>query len=150
MPGALVFFKKVSHPGVKPRPFLKPGKERATEFMNQFMGKTLTATINKGQNLPDAVDKFVELAAKVGRETAEKLAPFITGKLAGSVNVKKISQGVYSVGTNVFYAEFVEEGTGLFGYKGQRYLIRPVNKKVLAFLWGQKAKSLQAGRNGKK
>lgn len=57
-----------------------------------------------------------------------------TGRLRASVNTRRIHRGTLPgarVGSNVFYAIYVHEGTGIYGR--YRRPIRPVRAKVLRF-----------------
>jgi len=65
---------------------------------------------------------------------AVELAPVDRGKLRSSIKVemrREKKSPVVVVGTNVFYAIYVHNGTGVHGPKGVP--IRPVNKKFLAW-----------------
>lgn len=74
---------------------------------------------------------------EIGRRvenTAKQLAPVDRGGLRASVNSRMLIEGskvVAHVGTNMEYALFVHEGTGLFGPRHRR--IRPKRAKVLSF-----------------
>lgn len=57
-----------------------------------------------------------------------------TGRLRASINTQMIrrnGQPVVVVGTNVFYARFVHDGTGIYGPRHR--MIRPVRAKRLRF-----------------
>ncbi len=57
-----------------------------------------------------------------------------TGRLRASINTQLVIRNgrpVAVVGTNVFYARFVHDGTGLYGPRHR--LIRPVRRKFLRF-----------------
>ena len=55
----------------------------------------------------------------------------------------------YEIGTDVKYARYVEEGTGLFGPRKRKYPIEPRNKKALAWpATGQTAAGLGRGPQG--
>ena len=63
-----------------------------------------------------------------------RAAPSTTGRLAGSFQINKVSDFYYNVSTNVLYANFVNDGTGIFGkYKTP---IVPVRANSLAFSVG--------------
>jgi hypothetical protein len=75
-------------------------------------------------------------ALAVQREQ-QLLAPVDEGRLRADIDVEMDSGAIPTwakIGTKVFYAKFVELGTGLFGPLHR--LIRPVNAKVLAFAVG--------------
>ncbi len=70
------------------------------------------------QAVLDDMESIIKRAAEKIREDAEKLAPERTGRLAGSIEIKKleitkdeIRIGVGPVGKDVFYWYFVEYGT---------------------------------------
>jgi phage gpG-like protein len=60
-----------------------------------------------------------------------------TGRLIGSLtvggagNIESISGPTIRVGTNVYYAAWMQQGTGIYGDRGSP--IVPTNKKALAF-----------------
>lgn len=61
-----------------------------------------------------------------------------TGRLSSSITHEMRFGGarlVMRVGTNVSYARFVHDGTGLYGPRGQ--LIRPKSKKALRWVGGK-------------
>lgn len=65
---------------------------------------------------------------------AKQLSPVHTGRLRSSITrevVVTASGPVARAGTNVEYARWVHEGTGIYGPRGQP--IRPVRAKVLVF-----------------
>lgn len=87
---------------------------------------------------------LVETRAKQELQSAP--ARVDTGRLRGSIRARMITlDGVPAsrVGTNVTYALFVHDGTGLYGPKA-KYIV-PVNKSVLR--WKQKG-SGKAGKGG--
>lgn len=80
-----------------------------------------------------AVDKAIQLMAteiwgNVGRE-----APVDEGRLAGSWELDREGPYSWRIHTNVLYASYVHEGTGIYGPAGRR--IVPVRAQVLAFEW---------------
>jgi phage gpG-like protein len=56
---------------------------------------------------------------------------FKTGRLINSITANVVSNDTVEVGTNVFYARWLQEGTGIYGPTGQR--IFPKTKKALAW-----------------
>ena len=57
-----------------------------------------------------------------------------TGRLRASINTQLVMRNgrpVAVIGTNVYYARFVHDGTGLYGPRHR--LIRPVRRKFLRF-----------------
>lgn len=72
------------------------------------------------------------------RNRAISLCPVNNGRLRSSITqeVRSEQSGpVGRVGTNVEYALFVHEGTGIYGPKGSPYTIVPRRRKALAFVW---------------
>ena len=57
-----------------------------------------------------------------------------TGRLRSSINTQLVvrdGRPVAVVGTNVFYARYVHDGTGIYGPRGR--IIRPVRRRFLRF-----------------
>ncbi|HZL56931.1 MAG TPA: HK97 gp10 family phage protein, partial [Bryobacteraceae bacterium] len=97
-------------------------------------------------------DVLVERGAAIGRVPAsalnrgvfeflalvQDLAPKKTSTFVRSITalIEKISDDISEgrVGTPLAYARYLEEGTGVFGPKGQPITILPTNKKAL--FWG--------------
>lgn len=76
--------------------------------------------------------KKVEAKAKLNLQRPPKRVN--TGLLRSSISTQLLTLGgkpVVRVGTNVYYAIYVHDGTGIYGPKG-RY-IRPVNAKFLSW-----------------
>ena len=85
----------------------------------------------------------IHLEGRVKRNT-----PVRTGRLRSSI-VHKGGGLRYEIGTDVKYARYVEEGTGLFGPRKRKYPIEPRNKKALAWpATGQTAAGLGRGPQG--
>lgn len=66
--------------------------------------------------------------------TAKRLCPVDHGRLRSSITTQFYSSGagtVIRVGTDVEYARFVHDGTGIYGPRGA--VIRPRRSKVLVF-----------------
>lgn len=77
------------------------------------------------------VKDLVKRAIRVQNE-AKRLAPVDNGTLRNSITyevLRKNGKPLVRVGTNMKYARFVHDGTGIYGPKGRP--IRPVNAKVL-------------------
>ena len=68
-----------------------------------------------------------ELWGNVGRE-----APVDEGKLAGNFGLEQVDEISWRVFTNTEYAQFVHDGTGIFGPRGAP--IVPVAAKVLHWI----------------
>ncbi len=88
----------------------------------------LEVLIDKGI---EAISKGVELATidLWGNIRAE--APVDEGRLAGSWELTPVDDLEWRIGTNVLYALYVQEGTGVFGPGGSP--IVPVSASVLRF-----------------
>lgn len=83
------------------------------------------------------------------RNTARRLAPVDNGTLKNSIAMQITSENgelVARVGSNLKYARFVHEGTGLYGPRKQ--VIRPVRAKALR--WKVGAVTGQPGRASKR
>lgn len=82
-----------------------------------------------------AVRQAVEQSLFVLQATAKQRAPIKQGRLRQSILASPVRENGNviegSVGTNVAYAGFMEEGTGIYGPKKRP--IRPTTKKALAF-----------------
>lgn len=68
------------------------------------------------------------------RDAARRNVNSRTGALASSIEVSITTSGGVTgaqIGTNLFYAKYVHDGTGIYGPSGQP--IRPRSKKALEF-----------------
>lgn len=88
--------------------------------------------------LNDIIDKALRAVSASIRLTATEVwgnlgreAPVDEGRLAASFNLERLSDEEYRITSNVLYALFVQEGTGVFGPTGQP--IVPVSASVLVF-----------------
>ena len=100
-----------------------------------------------GQSLAGPVAKDILMRSNKVRNKALRLAPVDQGRLRQSITVEVRAEGgtiVGRVGTNVKYAMWVHEGTGI--YAGRGY-ITPKNAKVLR--WPVKNQSGQGRRRYK-
>lgn len=65
--------------------------------------------------------------------------PYTTGRLAGSLRTRgpfmEFGRVVGSVGSDLPYAAAVEGGSGLYGPRRSKYVIRPNRAKMLKFYW---------------
>jgi hypothetical protein len=85
----------------------------------------------------------VESAAKKNLQEFPKRVD--TGRLRSSIRAQLVTingKPACSIGTNVKYAKFVHDGTGIFGPYSE--VIRPVNKKALRW----KTRSGHVGKGG--
>ena len=86
------------------------------------------------------VFRDLQLRGTAVKNRAQRLCPVDNGRLKKSIEVEMAVEGgvpVARVGTNVEYALYVHEGTGIHGSRGRP--ITPVRAKALRFT---------AGRNG--
>lgn len=84
------------------------------------------------------VYRDIQLQTTKVRNRALALCPVNNGRLRASITQEVISEPtgpIGRVGTNVEYALFVHEGTGVYGPRGAPYTIVPRSKKALAFVW---------------
>ena len=87
--------------------------------------------ILSAENGPVALD--IRRRGNAVQRAAKRLCPADTGTLRRSITLEMEKQDglpVAVVGSNLPYAIFVHQGTGLYSKNGAR-LIRPVNKRVL-------------------
>lgn len=80
------------------------------------------------------VVKALMVKAEKVRNQAVMICPFDTGRLRSSITTElRVIDGlpVATVGTNVSYARFVHDGTGIYGPSGQP--IRPTSGQFLMF-----------------
>jgi hypothetical protein len=75
--------------------------------------------------------KMVETAAK--RNLRSNPTRVNSGRLLNSIQARLVRKGsagiACDIGTDVFYAQFVHDGTGIYGPRSRR--IEPVSRKVL-------------------
>ena len=86
------------------------------------------------RNSPDAVAKAtkagLDMATLVVQGKAKENAPVDKDTLRGSIT-RKVEGNEGRVGTNISYARYQEEGTGIYGKRGA--MIVPKNAQYLAF-----------------
>ena len=127
------FFKSVKHPGTKKQPFLAPGLIVGRKVLDVFVKRSLSGINIRSltqTKLVGLLDKAVRTAAFAAQQSAQRNAPVRRGRLKSSVNVRKRAPMFYTIGTNVVYARWVEEGT-------RPHTIRVKTKKALAFFWAK-------------
>lgn len=80
-----------------------------------------------------AVARDILRRAKRVEGRAKRLAPVDTGRLRSSISTEMVSRDTPTarVGTNVKYAPYVHNGTGIYGPRGA--VIRSVQASVLVF-----------------
>jgi hypothetical protein len=69
-----------------------------------------------------------------------RLAPGDTGRLAGSFEIEPVDELSWRIFTNVHYALYVHEGTGVYGPEG--HPITPVTAKALKFFWKKTGRTM--------
>lgn len=104
----------------------------ALEFKVEVVGlDSLLADVRRaGGNAKPLVTAALSNAAGKIQSTAREKAPHRTGNLQRSI-LKEISYPEATVSVNEKYGLWVEQGTGLYGPRGQR--ITPRSAKVLAW-----------------
>lgn len=81
----------------------------------------------------DAVSLAIKYTAEAVWGEIRKRAPTDHGRLAGSFDMERVDEITYRIFTNVHYALFVHEGTGIYG--PEKHKIVPRHAKALAFYW---------------
>ena len=79
--------------------------------------------------LADGITRALLKIAERAREHAWDAAPYRTGDLRASLTVQELDATTVAMGTNLDYAIFVHQGTGLYGPFQRR--ITPIRKKAL-------------------
>ncbi|MHB1131657.1 MAG: HK97 gp10 family phage protein [Chloroflexota bacterium] len=83
----------------------------------------------------DFLSAAVTSGANICRDAASVAAPYRTGTLKRSLHTEvgesTALRAVVLVGTDLEYAQAIEFGSGLYGPKKAKYIIRPKNKKAL-------------------
>lgn len=69
------------------------------------------------------------------RAEARKRAPKQTTDLSRSILARPVDPWSVEVGPSVYYAVYVHDGTGLYGPKKKKFVIRPKRKKALKFVF---------------
>ena len=121
--------KSVNHPGTKAQPFLRPALAFGRVILRTNVPLAVQRAFKKdpsGATLQEELDKVVKSAAFAVQAAAVRRCPVDKGLLRQSINVVRRGELFYTVGTNVKYGKWVEEGT-------DAHVIRPKNKKALAF-----------------
>lgn len=131
--GPQVFFKRVRLGATKPRPFLKPGGVHGRRVMVVELRRGIATLSGKGpldsRTVTAVAAKAVRVGAFAALKVAQRKAPVDKGRLRASLNARMRSKLIWTVGTNVQYAKWVERGR-----RGGR-IIRPKRAKALAFRW---------------
>lgn len=79
--------------------------------------------------LADGITRALLQIAERAREHAWEAAPYRSGDLRASLTVQELDAATVAMGTNLEYAIFVHQGTGLWGPFKRR--ITPIRKKAL-------------------
>lgn len=123
----VVFAKRVDHPGTRAQPYLVPAGVEAFAYLTGTMLPKAFAKAGKGRSsLLVELEKAVRASAFHGLKAAERLVPVDTGNLKRLLTVAKRDELVFTIGTNVVYARWVEEGT-------KPHVILPRKVSVLRF-----------------
>jgi HK97 gp10 family phage protein len=80
-------------------------------------------------DLADGITRALLKIAERAREHAWEAAPYRTGDLRASLTVQEVDAETVAMGTNLEYAIFVHQGTGLWGPHRRR--ITPTTKQAL-------------------
>lgn len=97
------------------------------EVNNSFLNRLLRSPAGP-------VAKNMLLRGRRVRDAARRNVNSRSGALARSIEVSVVGRGGVTgaqVGTSLFYAKYVHDGTGIYGPTGQ--VIRPRSKKALEF-----------------
>lgn len=76
-------------------------------------------------------ERILSDTAKRIRDTARGYAPVRTGRLRDSINIQQPKKYEYSIGTDLFYAQFVEFGTR---YQRAQPFMRPASMVGESFI----------------
>ena len=131
--GPLVFFKKVRLAAAKPKPFLKPGGAVGRRVMVAELKRGISTMSGKkslsSANVEGVASKAVRVGAFAAQQAAQRKAPVRKGRLRASINARQRTKFLWTVGTNVVYGRWVEEG------RRGGTVIRPKRAKALRFHW---------------
>ena len=126
----VVFARRVDHPGTKPQPYLEPAVEKAFKLLRERLIpralKNAAAAGGGTEALYRELDAAARASAFKGLEVALVNVPVDQGGLKDSLTVSKRGDMVYTVGTNLKYGRWVEEGT-------RKHPIFPRRASVLRF-----------------
>jgi hypothetical protein len=120
--------KPYMHPGMAARPFLRPALKDSRKLIIRKI-KAAARRVTSANVLIQRIDRAVFAGAQLVKINAQKLAPKDTGRLRGSINVRKRGMMYYTIGTNVFYAPYQEFGVKPYKHPG----VKPRTKKALAW-----------------
>ena len=147
--GPLVFFKRVRRKATPASPYLKPAGERGLRLLDLKVKKVIaTSRSLEPKILYGRLEQAVRETAFATLQVAQRKVRVSTGRLRASLNARKVSSLIWSVGTNVSYARFVEEGTREGTRSGP--FIYPRRGKVLAFHWRKAPPAVRARFRGRR
>ena len=143
--GPQVFFKRVRRAATKAQPYLAPGARAGRRAMVVALRRGIATLPSVTKR---AVGAVAERAARIGAfaalQAAQRKAPVDKGRLRASLNARRRNKYLWTVGTNVRYAKWVEKGT-----RGGQ-IIRPKTKRALSFRWKNAPAGMQRGTRGKR
>lgn len=87
-----------------------------------------------GDVAKDLAQRAIRVQSKARQLVSGSMVKVRTGRLRSSITweIRSTSRGLVAVvGSNVEYAQYVHDGTGIYGPRGA--MIRPVNKKMLSW-----------------
>ncbi len=123
----VVFAKRVDHPGTRAQPYLIPAGRQAMEYLKGTLLPKAMRAARGTASLKVELEKAARAAAFKGLQVAQRLTPVDTARLKSSLTVAKRDDLVFTVGTNVWYARWVEEGT-------DPHPILPRKRQLLRFI----------------
>jgi len=91
-------------------------------------------------NAKDTIGLAVKYTAEFVWSEIRKTAPVDHGRLAGSFAMEEMGHWSYRIFSNVHYALFVHEGTGIYGPEKHRIVPRQAN--ALSFFWKKAGKHM--------
>ena len=106
--------------------------------LSSNLGSVKANMLRRAKRLDDLPDKIADELAKRGETYAKQRSPVKTGKLRGSIQVRKMGRGMRDIYTPTKYAPYVEYGTrphliipkhfdGYLYWKGAEHPVRFVN-----------------------
>jgi len=151
--GTPVVFASVSgeyySKGTPAKPYLVPsGPVGLKAGLASFKRSIATLRTLSPSAIERAAHEAARSAAFAALDNARRKVPKATRTLFRSLNVRQIGPLSYSVGTNVKYARYVEEGTRAGMRNGPR--IFPRFKKALAFRWRNAPPTVRARFRGRR
>jgi len=152
--GPYVIFRRIRRAATKAKPYLIPaGPIGQKAALASFKGSIATLKTLNSHVVLRAAATASRIGAFAALQAARRHAPKGTSNpgLRSSLNARKRTDLLWTVGTNKFYARFVEEGTKAGTRSGP--FIYPKKKKALAFYWRNAPSAVRArfrGRSGRR